>query len=130
MPYRHRKGYLTSYNQYVKYRPMPDMTLDRVTAAVADPTRRAILDRLIGGPSRAGDLAAPFAISQPAVSRHLRVLEEAGLIVRTRAGREHVLSLDARPLHELQRWTTTYERFWTEKVDRLERYFNQSKETP
>jgi DNA-binding transcriptional ArsR family regulator len=108
---------------------MPSATLDRVTAAVSDPTRRAILDRLVCGPANAGDLAAPFAISLPAVSRHLRVLEEAGLIVRTRAGREHVLSLDARPLHELQKWTSTYERFWTEKVDRLERYFNQ-KETP
>jgi DNA-binding transcriptional ArsR family regulator len=108
---------------------MPNATLDRVTAAVSDPTRRAILDRLVAGPARAGDLAAPFAISQPAVSRHLRVLEEAGLIVRTRAGREHVLALAARPLRELQRWTATYERFWTEKVDRLERHFNILKET-
>jgi DNA-binding transcriptional ArsR family regulator len=109
---------------------MPSATLDRVTAAVSDPTRRAILERLVSGPARAGDLASPFTISLPAVSRHLRVLEEAGLIVRTRAGREHVLALDARPLRELQRWTATYERFWTEKVDRLERHFNQSKETP
>jgi DNA-binding transcriptional ArsR family regulator len=109
---------------------MSNATLDRVTAAVSDPTRRAILDRLVSGPARAGDIAAPFAISQPAVSRHLRVLEEAGLIVRTRAGREHVLALDARPLRELQSWTATYERFWTEKVDRLEQYFNKAKETP
>ena len=68
-------------------------------------------------------LAAPFAISQPAVSRHLRVLEHAGLIRRHRSGREHVLSIDARPLHELQHWVSRYEGFWNEKLDRLERHF-------
>ena len=98
-------------------------SLDRVSSAVADPTRRAILDRLAQGPARAGELAAPFAISQPAVSRHLRVLEHAGLIRRRRSGREHVLSIDARPLHELQHWVSRYEGFWNEKLDRLERHF-------
>jgi len=70
-------------------------TLDRVMSAVADPTRRAIIDRLARGSARAGDIAAPFAISFPAISRHLKVLEDAGLVTRARSGREHVLSLDA-----------------------------------
>ena len=108
---------------------MNAISLDRVIAAVADPTRRSILDRLARGPTRVGEVAAPFRISQPAISRHVRVLEEAGLIQRERSGREHILSLDPRPLRDLARWTSTYERFWNQKLDRLERHFRTSKET-
>jgi len=102
---------------------MQTATLDRVAGAISDPTRRAILERLARGSACAGELAAPFAISQPAVSRHLRVLEEAGLVRRARRGREHVFDLDARPLHELHTYASFYKRFWTEKFDRLERHF-------
>ncbi len=105
-------------------------TLDRVMSAVADPTRRAIIDRLARGSARAGDIAAPFAISFPAISRHLKVLEDAGLVTRARSGREHVLSLDARPLAELAGWASRYERFWTQRLDRLEQHFTKLPKEP
>jgi DNA-binding transcriptional ArsR family regulator len=78
--------------------------LDRTLGALADPTRRAILDRLAGGEARVTDLARPFDMSLNAVSKHIRVLEQAGLVVRTRRGREHVLALDRAPLDEAFGW--------------------------
>jgi DNA-binding transcriptional ArsR family regulator len=98
-------------------------TLDHVLAAISDPTRRAILDRLTRGPARVTDLAEPFEMSLAAVSKHVRRLEGAGLVRRTRRGREHVLTLDARPLRGVVRWTSRYERFWNERLDRLEAFF-------
>ncbi len=95
------------------------MMLDTVFAAIADPTRRAILDRLAGGPLRVTDVAAPFAMSLNAVSKHVKVLERARLVRRTRQGREHTLALDAAPLREASRWLEHHEQFWTERVDRL-----------
>jgi len=77
--------------------------LDDVLVAISDPTRRAILDRLSRGPARVTDVAEPFAISLAAVSKHVRVLERAGLVRRARAGREHALALDARPLRQVAR---------------------------
>ena len=100
-------------------------TLDHVLAAIADPTRRAILDRLSRGPARVTDIAEPFAMSLAAVSKHVRTLERAGLVRRVRQGREHTLSLDARPLRQVVQWTSRYERFWNERLDRLEAYFAQ-----
>jgi DNA-binding transcriptional ArsR family regulator len=100
-------------------------TLDHVLAAIADPTRRAILSRLARGDARVTDIAAPFAMSLAAVSKHVQTLERAGLVRRERRGREHTLSLDARPLRQVVRWTSRYERFWTERLDRLEAYFAQ-----
>jgi DNA-binding transcriptional ArsR family regulator len=100
-------------------------TLDHVLAAIADPTRRAILSRLARGDARVTDSAAPFAMSLAAVSKHVQTLERAGLVRRERRGREHTLSLDARPLRQVVRWTSRYERFWTERLDRLEAYFAQ-----
>jgi len=99
--------------------------LDEVCAAIADPTRRAILERLMQGPARITDVAEPFDISLVAVSKHVRTLERAGLVRRHRQGREHRLVLDARPLRDVARWATRYERFWTQRLDRLEAFFNQ-----
>ncbi len=86
--------------------------LDRTFAALADPTRRRILERLARGRARVTRLAEPFSISLPAVSKHLRVLEGAGLLQRHRQGREHLLELEARPLQEALRWMERYRCFW------------------
>ena len=100
-------------------------TLDDVLVAIADPTRRAILDRLTRGPARVTDIAEPINMSLAGVSKHLRMLERAGLVRRARRGREHTLTLDARPLRRVVRWTSRYERFWNERLDRLEAFFDQ-----
>jgi DNA-binding transcriptional ArsR family regulator len=100
-------------------------TLDHVLVAISDPTRRAILERLARGPARVTDVAEPFEMSLAGVSKHVRVLERAGLVRRARRGREHTLTLDARPLRRVMRWTWRYERFWTERLDRLEAFFAQ-----
>jgi DNA-binding transcriptional ArsR family regulator len=100
-------------------------SLDHVLAAIADPTRRAILDRLARGPARVTDVAEPFEMSLAAVSKHVQMLERAGLVRRARRGREHTLSLDARPLRRVARWTLRYEQFWNDHLDRLEAFFAQ-----
>jgi DNA-binding transcriptional ArsR family regulator len=100
---------------------------ESVFVAISDPTRRAILDRLTHGPTRVTDVAAPFAISLNAVSKHVKVLERAGLVRRARQGREHVLTLDAAPLREVVRYCSHFERYWTERLDRLETFFRQEK---
>jgi DNA-binding transcriptional ArsR family regulator len=97
--------------------------LGHVLAAVSDPTRRAILDRLARGPARVTDVAEPFPVSLNAVSKHIKVLERAGLVRRVRQGREHTLELDARPIADVSRWAHRYARFWGERLDRLEAYF-------
>lgn len=94
-----------------------------VMAAIADPTRRAIIEQLARGPSRVTDVAAPFAMSLNAVSKHIKVLERARLVHRSRQGREHTLTLDAAPLREVMQWTSQFERFWTERLDRMEAFF-------
>ena len=101
--------------------------LDRVYAALADPTRRAILMRLTRHDARVTELAAPFDMSLNAVSKHLRVLEEAGLIRREVRGRDHHLSLDATPLQEAAAWLETYRQFWSRRLDRLEAFLRQKK---
>ena len=100
-------------------------SLDHVLVAIADPTRRAMLDRLTRGPARITDLAEPFDMSFAAISKHVRMLERAGLVDRERRGREHTLTLNARPLRRVARWTSRYERFWDAHLDRLEAYFAQ-----
>ena len=102
-------------------------TLDRVYAALADPTRRAILSRLTQESVRVTELAEPFAMSLNAVSKHVRVLEEAGLIRREIQGREHVLSLNAAPLQEATAWLETYRQFWAARLDRLEAFLDQKR---
>ena len=103
--------------------------LDQVLTALSDPTRRAIVERLSRGPARVTAVAEPFEMSLAAVSKHVRILERAGLVRRTRRGREHTLWLDARPLRRVVRWTSRYERFWNERLDRLEGLFSQKGRT-
>jgi DNA-binding transcriptional ArsR family regulator len=98
---------------------MPAQSLDLAFAALADPTRRAIIARLARGEARVTDLAAPFAMSLNSVSKHLKVLERAGLVRRERAGREHRLRLHAAPLRDVARWASRYEKFWGERLDAL-----------
>jgi DNA-binding transcriptional ArsR family regulator len=116
---------LTIFNLSVKYKLVA--RLDATLQAISDPTRRAILARLARGPARVTDVAEPFAMSLAAVSKHVKVLEAAGLVRRTRAGREHTLELDAAPLREVVGWARTYEEHWTERLDRLEAFFKQRK---
>lgn len=96
--------------------------LDAVYSALGDGTRRAILTRLADGDSTVGELAEPFAVSRPAISKHLRVLERAGLVRRTRDGRVSRCQLDARPLAAAADWIEYYRRFWDQSFDRLEDY--------
>jgi DNA-binding transcriptional ArsR family regulator len=97
--------------------------LSATLQATSDPTRRAILERLARGPARVTDVAEPFAMSLAAVSKHVKVLEQAGLVRRTRQGREHTLELDATPLREVASWAARYEQYWTQRLDRLEAHF-------
>jgi DNA-binding transcriptional ArsR family regulator len=101
-------------------------------AALADPTRRAILARLASGEASVTELAEPFEMSMPAVSKHLKVLERAGLIVRGRNAQWRPCALEAGPLKEVADWVEHYRRFWDESFDRLEAYLHelQSRETP
>src|SRR3954468_7942870 len=98
---------------------MADKQLDAVFGALADPTRRAILARLKGGEASVAELAAPFAMSQPAVSRHLKVLEQAGLISRSRKATVRLSHLRAEPLRNATQWLAGYREFWAESFDRL-----------
>jgi DNA-binding transcriptional ArsR family regulator len=100
-------------------------SLDHLLVAIADPTRRAILDRLSRGPARVTDVAEPFDMSLAAISKHIRTLERAGLVRRSQQGREHTLTLNARPLRRVAQWTSRYERFWNERLDRLEAFLAQ-----
>src|SRR5262249_8286502 len=100
-------------------------TLSTTFAALADPTRRAILARLTRGPATVTELAAPFAISGPAVSKHLRVLEHARLTTRSRKAQWRPCRLDAGPLREVADWTAEYRRFWERSFDRLDMYLGE-----
>jgi DNA-binding transcriptional ArsR family regulator len=93
--------------------------LDVTFAALADPTRRAILAQLASGEATVGELAKPFAISLPAVSRHLKVLEQASLIERRRDGQMRRCRLDPRPLNDAAEWLSFYRQFWSASLDRL-----------
>jgi DNA-binding transcriptional ArsR family regulator len=104
---------------------MDDLTT--VLGAVSHPSRRAILQRLADGPARVTEIAAPFAMSLNAVSKHLKVLESAGLIDRERQGRDHVIRFRGEPLRLVSEWVHEYEQYWTERLDRLERYFTEKK---
>jgi DNA-binding transcriptional ArsR family regulator len=104
--------------------------LNRTFAALADPTRRRILQHLAGGERCVTDLARPYRMSLPAVSKHLRVLENAGLIRRHRNGRVHRLKLEAAPMKQASQWIEFYRHFWEESLDRLDEYLKnlQAKE--
>src|SRR6476661_941125 len=103
----------------------PTDQLSVTFAALADPTRRAILARLADGQATVKELAAPFSMSGPAVSKHLRVLERAGLIARARDAQRRPSRLEAAPLKEVVDWAERYRRFWDESFTRLERYVQQ-----
>lgn len=102
-------------------------TLNHTYAALADPTRRAILTQLLRQDARVTELAEPFNMSLNAVSKHLRVLERAGLIQREVRGREHYLSADPAPLQEAAEWLNTYRTFWEKRLDRLDSFLRQNK---
>jgi len=99
--------------------------LDRTFAALADPTRRAILSRLALGESSVKDLARPFAMTAPAVTKHLKVLEHAGLIQRSRTAQWRPCSLNAEPLKEASAWIEEYRKFWEQSFDRLDAYLTE-----
>jgi DNA-binding transcriptional ArsR family regulator len=99
--------------------------LSATFSALADPTRRAILARLAEGEATVKELSAPFSISGPAVSRHLRVLERAGLIERGREAQWRPCRLEATPLKEVAEWADDYRRFWDESYERLDEYLRQ-----
>lgn len=109
------------------------MTSDRLSAtfsALADPTRRAILARLSLGETSVSELAAPFDMSLPAISKHLKVLEHAGLIQRGREAQWRPCRLDATPLKEASGWIEEYRRFWEQSFDRLDAYLRQVQRQP
>lgn len=97
-------------------------SLDATFAALADPTRRAILARLATGEASVSDISQPFAISQPAISRHLKVLESAGLISRGRDAQWRPAKIEAGPLKEVADWVEQYRRFWDTRLDALDDY--------
>src|SRR5215467_1157715 len=101
------------------------MSTDRLSSifsALADPTRRAILARLASGEASVGELAQPFAMSQPAISKHLKVLERAGLIAKSREAQWRLCRLEGAPLREVADWMEPYRRFWDESFSRLDEH--------
>jgi len=107
-----------------------DPALDAVFAALASPTRRAMLAALARGTHTVSDLAAPFDVSLPAISKHLRVLEDAGLIARRRQGRRQQCRLVAGPMRDAAAWITRYRRFWEDRFDALDEYLAATTPTP
>ena len=101
--------------------------LDRVFAALADPTRRAILAQLARGEATVNELVAPFDLRQPTISKHLKVLERAGLVSRGRQAQFRPVRLNARPLAQAAQWLGDYERFWEVSLDRLDEYVQELK---
>jgi len=104
--------------------------MDRLTdvlTAISHPTRRAIIGRLANGPARFLDIAEPFDTALNAVTKHLKMLERAGLIERQKQGREVLISLRGEPLREVAGWVHEYERFWNERLDQFEQYFKNKK---
>lgn len=104
---------------------MSSRRLNAIFAALADPTRRAILARLAGGDAGVMELARPFDMSQPAISKHLQVLERAGLISRSRAAQSRPCHLQAAPLKEVADWTERYRSYWEQSFERLGAYLDQ-----
>jgi DNA-binding transcriptional ArsR family regulator len=107
---------------------MVDNQLDVTFHALADPTRRGMLANLALGEKSIGELAAPFAMSFAGASKHVKVLEDAGLIARRRQGRSHLISIEARPLEEAERWLRQWEKFWNVRLDRLQALVESNEE--
>jgi DNA-binding transcriptional ArsR family regulator len=104
--------------------------LSSVFGALADPTRRAILAQLTEGDRSVAELSAPFAVSQPAISRHLKVLEGAGLITRSRRATARLSHLEAEPLRDATEWLARYQAYWDESYDRLDALLVSLRRTP
>jgi DNA-binding transcriptional ArsR family regulator len=113
------------FNHMVKY----SSRLDDVFGALADPTRRGILERLSRGDQCVTALARPHRMSLPAISKHLRVLERAGLICRRRDGRVHNLKLEAKPMKEAAQWIAEYRKFWEANLDSLANFLERTNQT-
>lgn len=96
--------------------------------AIADPTRRAILDHLAAGPRAAGEVALGFAVSRPAISKHLRALEDAGLVRVTKTGRKRLYALDPGPLAEVDRWLTRYRTMWAARLVAIKRHVESGRQ--
>ena len=118
---------LTSFNYSVDNRKaeslfnhMVENRLDTTFQALSDPTRRGMLASLALGEKSIGELAEPFAMSFAGASKHVKVLEDAGLIARRKVGRTHIIRIDAKPLEEAERWLRQWEKFWNVRLDRLE----------
>jgi DNA-binding transcriptional ArsR family regulator len=109
------------------YAQLPPERLDATFAALADPTRRAILARLARGDASVSELAEPFAMSQPAISKHLKVLERAGLISRSQDAQRRPRRLEARPLAEVNEWLEGYRRFWEASFQQLDAVLDELK---
>ncbi|RYD96266.1 MAG: ArsR family transcriptional regulator [Sphingomonadales bacterium] len=105
---------------------MVEQRLDATFRALADPTRRGMLAQLARGEQSIGALAEPFAMSFAGASKHLKVLEDAGLVARRKAGRSHLCSLRAGPLGEADQWLRQWEQFWNGRLDRLEALLGES----
>lgn len=116
---------ITIFNQMVKYKEQVD--LDTLFFALSDPTRRTILEKLKNGPASVTELAEPFRISFPAVSKHLAVLSQAGLVETKKDGRTHWIHLRSAPLKDAVAWLDCYEKFWNERLDALERMVRSMK---
>lgn len=104
-------------------------SLSATLAAFADPTRRLILQRLTQGPASVNDLAAPFRITQQAVSKHLAYLQRARLIEKTKDGRRHICRLRGKPFKQVMDWVEQYRRFWEDSFDRLDDYLKELQQT-
>ncbi|MBX3095498.1 MAG: winged helix-turn-helix transcriptional regulator [Fimbriimonadaceae bacterium] len=108
---------------------MASDSLSLVFSALADPTRRAILEQLAGGPRSVGDIASEFTMTGPAITKHLRVLEKAGLIRQEKQAQLRPRTLQAKPLKEAQAWIEDYRQFWEQSFDRLDAYLNELQRT-
>src|SRR3954465_7280483 len=106
---------------------MVEERLDSTFRALADPTRRGMLANLALGEKSIGELAQPFAMSFAGASKHVKVLEDAGLIARRKHGRTHLISTDPKPLEEAERWMRQWEKFWNKRLDRLEALIERDK---
>jgi len=106
---------------------MVENRLDVTFHALSDPTRRGMLASLALGEKSIGELAEPFAMTFAGASKHVKVLEDAGLITRRKAGRTHVITIDAKPLEEAERWLRQWEKFWNVRLDRLEALIERDK---
>lgn len=113
---------LLIFNSMVEYPPDLDATFGALSHAV----RRQMLNALWGGPMRVTELAEPFTISLAASSKHIRVLEHAGIVSRTVAGRDHLLHLEVQPLGEAGRWIDFYRRFWEQRLDALDAHLRET----